>query len=337
MKLRYLQLRKDSTMEESFESMHCIVFMLQGIGTCKSHVNKEYTLREREMVFRPMSTCFSCRLEKDAKVMMVSFSDVTDHTSVTFVNTLRPPVHAAKANGNRDPLIDSPPCTHSHAHTDFAPYILEIKPILDGFFGFIGLIHDTPWLQDPVMMERIMGGIFYLYNTVYTPAENSLFFAPLISSQYNFRNKVLRYHLQAKNVQELANLCGYTYYTFNRMFLKQFQEAPYKWMIEERKKRILKQLEDPTIPIKSIASTFYFSSPAHLSKFCKEHFNHTATEIRQKRIENGAFQVGITSEGVEEKEKFNSSHIKGAKINFRPGEDLRAMLATLKFERYNKG
>lgn len=50
----------------------------------------------------------------------------------------------------------------------------------------------------------------------------------------------------------------------------------------------------------------------------------------------GAFQVSISSEGVEKQEKVTSSVIRGSKINFRPGADLKNMLATLKYEKYNR-
>jgi predicted histone-like DNA-binding protein len=47
----------------------------------------------------------------------------------------------------------------------------------------------------------------------------------------------------------------------------------------------------------------------------------------------GSFQVAITSAGADTAEKFNTSLIKGGKITFRPGIDLKEMLATLKYEK----
>jgi len=47
----------------------------------------------------------------------------------------------------------------------------------------------------------------------------------------------------------------------------------------------------------------------------------------------GAFQITISSEGAESADKFNASHIRGGKITFRPGVDLRETLATLKYEK----
>jgi predicted histone-like DNA-binding protein len=47
----------------------------------------------------------------------------------------------------------------------------------------------------------------------------------------------------------------------------------------------------------------------------------------------GTFQLALTSEGAETAEKFNASLIKGSKVTFRPGIDLKEMLATLKYEK----
>jgi predicted histone-like DNA-binding protein len=47
----------------------------------------------------------------------------------------------------------------------------------------------------------------------------------------------------------------------------------------------------------------------------------------------GSFQAAITSAGADTAEKFNASLIKGSKVTFRPGIDLKEMLATLKYEK----
>jgi predicted histone-like DNA-binding protein len=47
----------------------------------------------------------------------------------------------------------------------------------------------------------------------------------------------------------------------------------------------------------------------------------------------GAFQVSVSSGGAETEEKFNASLIKGSKVVFRPGIDLKEMQNNLKFEK----
>lgn len=47
----------------------------------------------------------------------------------------------------------------------------------------------------------------------------------------------------------------------------------------------------------------------------------------------GAFQLVLTGHGAESVEKFNPTFISGCKVAFRPGVDLKAALAILKYER----
>ena len=64
------------------------------------------------------------------------------------------------------------------------------------------------------------------------------------------------------------------------------------------------------------------------------------TKILRRHLSNGAivrfgdfgsFQIALTSAGAETEAKFNQSLIKNPKIAFRPGVDLKEMLATLKY------
>jgi predicted histone-like DNA-binding protein len=47
----------------------------------------------------------------------------------------------------------------------------------------------------------------------------------------------------------------------------------------------------------------------------------------------GAFQVSVSSEGAETEAKFNASLIKGSKVVFRPGIDIKEMQKNLKYEK----
>jgi len=64
------------------------------------------------------------------------------------------------------------------------------------------------------------------------------------------------------------------------------------------------------------------------------------TKILKRHLDNGeivrfgdfgAFQVSLSSSGAESESKFNASMIRSAKVNFRPGLDLKEMLNNLKF------
>jgi predicted histone-like DNA-binding protein len=47
----------------------------------------------------------------------------------------------------------------------------------------------------------------------------------------------------------------------------------------------------------------------------------------------GAFQVSVSSEGAETEAKFNASLIKGNKVVFSPGTDIKEMQNNVKYER----
>ncbi|MDR2126771.1 MAG: HU family DNA-binding protein [Prevotellaceae bacterium] len=66
------------------------------------------------------------------------------------------------------------------------------------------------------------------------------------------------------------------------------------------------------------------------------------TKILKRHLDNGeivrlgdfgTFQITVSSDGAETKEKFHSSLIKSPKVTFRPGVDLKELLATLKYEK----
>jgi predicted histone-like DNA-binding protein len=60
-------------------------------------------------------------------------------------------------------------------------------------------------------------------------------------------------------------------------------------------------------------------------------------ELEEGRIvrlgDFGSFQLSLSSEGADTAEKFNSSMVKKSKILFRPGIDLRNMLATVSYKK----
>jgi predicted histone-like DNA-binding protein len=66
------------------------------------------------------------------------------------------------------------------------------------------------------------------------------------------------------------------------------------------------------------------------------------TKVVKRHLENGkivrlgdfgTFQIAVNSEGAETEEKFHPSLIRKSRVTFRPGADLKDMLATLKFEK----
>lgn len=128
---------------------------------------------------------------------------------------------------------------------------------------------------------------------------------------------------------------------------------PVKFNIVERKNILNKEAApkfyvsakaDGEVNLKSISKEIAGSSTtvsdtdvlAVLNEFTKIMQKHLSDGKIVKFGDFGSFQVTLNSEGAESAEKFNASLIKGNKIQFRPGADLREMLKTLKYEKYSK-
>lgn len=75
---------------------------------------------------------------------------------------------------------------------------------------------------------------------------------------------------------------------------------------------------------------------AVLNVLVKALINHLSEGRIVRFGEFGSFQVSLSSEGATTRKEFNTSLIRNSKITFRPGTNLKEMLATLKYEKYEK-
>ena len=113
---------------------------------------------------------------------------------------------------------------------------------------------------------------------------------------------------------------------------------------EEAPKFYANAKSDGEINLKTIAKEIALGSTtvsdtdvlATLNEFTKIMVKHLADGKIVKFGDFGNFQITINSEGVEDEKKFTAANIKGNKIQFRPGADLKEMLATVKYEKHSK-
>lgn len=93
--------------------------------------------------------------------------------------------------------------------------------------------------------------------------------------QYSFIDSVFKHHNKAKDVKELAALCGYSYSTFKRLFSVHFHTSPYKWMLKQRKEQVMYLIQFSKFLPFEIADRCYFSSASNFNSFCKKYLGDT--------------------------------------------------------------
>ena len=92
----------------------------------------------------------------------------------------------------------------------------------------------------------------------------------------------------------------------------------------------LRNLSKEIAQTSSISESDVYATLIDLAKMLSKHL----ADGRIVRLGDfGSFQISLSSEGADAANKVNASLIKGSKILFRPGLDLRDTLATLKYEK----
>lgn len=116
----------------------------------------------------------------------------------------------------------------------------------------------------------------------YTKNELASFFAGVSGIGRKFEDFILSNYQKVKTVKEFASLCCVSERSFNRKFQQCFNQSPYQWMQDRKAELIHEKICDPDIAFREIASEFGFSSPAHLTCYCKKQFGTTPTRLREK-------------------------------------------------------
>ena len=174
---------------------------------------------------------------------------------------------------------------HSHKHADAKMYCCKLTAP-----GSLQTLMSSIWLY--IDDEKYDIHIWHLKHkeliwvfTRYFPIEVlRSFFHPMTHEQVPFKSLVLTHYRKANDAVALAGLCGYSVHTFRRVFKTEFGMAVHQWLIQKRAEHIKYQLSQSYIPLVDIMDAFNFSSPQHLSHFCKKHLGDSPTNIRRKII-----------------------------------------------------
>lgn len=106
---------------------------------------------------------------------------------------------------------------------------------------------------------------------------------PRFSKIKNFEDSVISNCSSAKNMNELATLCGYDCpKTFTRHFKKCFGQTPYQWILDRKLEEIHSLVTNSDISISDIAKMYKFKSVSHLVNLYSKRYG---IPPRKKRIE----------------------------------------------------
>jgi len=254
------QIKQGEFIVPSNKEHHCLFFLISGRVTL-FYESQTYYLSKDSAWFIPISSDYKIYANADASLILNYFNKPIDFCEKVALENL--PI-----------LLDQKSYT----------FMLRINKPLKKFLSTI-VFYINEGISCKHFHEIKQKELFYLLRYFYTKTEVAGLFAPIISNNIDFKNKVLANYLNVSSVKELAQICNYSLSSFNRIFKKNFNENPYLWLQNQKIKYIAGRLSDKNIPLGQIIDEFRFSSPSHFTIFCKKHLNLTPSQFRKQSIE----------------------------------------------------
>lgn len=159
---------------------------------------------------------------------------------------------------------------------------VEINEQLEEF-----LVMLNRYIEDGIpcahMHESMIELLFVIFRFYYPVEMLANLFFNLYDHTISFRTMVEGNRVKARNLNHLAELCGYDINTFNVIFRRHYPGfTPGVWMQIQRKDEILADLAFTDAPIYFISKKYGFSSSSHLGEYCKKYLGDTPTKIRAR-------------------------------------------------------
>lgn len=249
----------DSFVIEPGEVNH-LVFVISGSCVVSSEERSDYVVGEGNFFF-----CYNCGHYT---------VDATTDVKLILARFARPGAACDVAS-----LLQ-----FSKVQPDFK-YQFESVAINEPLSQFLSLIKR--YLDDDIpcahMHHSAIELLFVVFRFYYDVEVLANLFFNLFDHAVSFRTMVEGNCIKARNLNHLAELCGYDINTFNVIFRRHYPGyTPGVWMQIQRKDEILADLVETDAPIYHISKKYGFSSSSHLGEYCKKYLGDTPTRVRAK-------------------------------------------------------
>ncbi len=216
-------------------------------------------VKAREMAFFPIASNATIEILEDSELMLLNYNAPMPFCSTTSKSKM--------FEQCKDIKFEFKPL---HIKDELHYYLVYLKYYLLG---------GKRCCQMQELKFKELGVILSLY---YTQSELANFFYPVVAYMSGVRDRVLENYASVKTVSELASICGYSESRFNEVFVNEFGQSPYQWMMKQKSKVVLERLHKLEVPIKDIVYDLNFSDPSHFTRYCKNQYGLTPSEIRRQ-------------------------------------------------------
>jgi len=161
-------------------------------------------------------------------------------------------------------------------HESFDEYLSLLNKYLDGDIRCAHMHHS--------MMELVFINFRFFYNQ----DEQLNFFYNLFGHTVSFIALIENNRSKAKNLKQLAEMCGYTINQFNEIFRRHITDkTPREWIQDSRRVEILNDIKYTDIRLYDLSEKYGFSGPGNFCAYCKREFGELPSHIRRRFRDTG--------------------------------------------------
>lgn len=164
-------------------------------------------------------------------------------------------------------------------------YEFRALPFHDSFKEHLSLLDK--YLDSDIkcahMHHSMMELVFINFRFFYTSDEQLNFFYNLFGHTVSFIALIENNRSKAKNLKQLAEMCGYTINQFNEIFRRHVPDkTPREWIQDSRRVQILNDIKYTDIRLYDLSEKYGFSGPGNFCAYCKREFGELPSHIRRR-------------------------------------------------------
>lgn len=256
---KYIEMDKGDIFSIDDKMVKHMLFFLSGVVKVRYNEFSDTVFNAGEMIFLPQSA--DCSGEALTKCSFI-------------VHIYDAPVRLCDRGGLNSII----------GHSQCVQYEFVSLPIHGLLNNYLLLLKSylTEGVNCRHMHEIKQTELFLILRALYTTDELAQLFFPILGASMDFRGMVMAHYPDARTARELAYICRYSEGHFNKLFLAEFGEPPYRWMQKQKSKHIIGRLHQSDVSLKEIADEFNFTSQSHFNRYCKTLFGESASQLRQK-------------------------------------------------------
>ncbi|MDR1980464.1 MAG: AraC family transcriptional regulator [Tannerellaceae bacterium] len=256
---KYAEIMENESLYLRNKEFHYIIFLLDGDISINCNEFRNNILKRNQFILISKTAESHLKTLTPCKVLLFSFSalkTVCEKQAFQSYWKLYPKIqYKFTPLSLRDPL------------TDFLDLLK--KCLTDGI--------DCTHLHDLKHQE-----LFLLLRAYYEKEELANFFYPIVGKSFDFRSLIMENYLKVHRVDELASLSGMGRTNFDNKFKEEFGISPHQWILKQKAKHVRHSLAEPNCIFSDIMRKYNFNSATHFTRFCKQQFGCTPTELMKQ-------------------------------------------------------